>query len=170
MAIHASAILAHLGNYEQAIMYMHHAMVKGAPLPLTNLNLMFYMSRLHERWALTKSNKFERAPASALDQARAGFARCYEHEEALGGGMFQTDWAVGGGELRRRVYGVSTSSADASVRSVSNTTIATVSNVINTFFFMTCFARRSCRLAQIRADLEEVWRPCLRGKAVPYRE
>jgi hypothetical protein len=83
IAISASAILAQLGNYEQAVMYLHHALVKGAPKPLTNLHLMFYMSRLHERWAYSKNTKFIRAPASAIDQSRAGFARCYEHEEEV---------------------------------------------------------------------------------------
>jgi tetratricopeptide (TPR) repeat protein len=95
-SIYASSVLAQLQHYEQAIMYMHHALITGASAPLTNLHLMFFMSRLHEKWARSKNPNFERAPFDALDQAEAGYARCYEFEEERGGVMFRTEWAVGG--------------------------------------------------------------------------
>ena len=95
-SIFASSILAQLQHYEQAIMYMHHALVKGAPAPLSDFHLMFFMSRLHEKWARCKNENYEPAPLNAMDQATSGYIRCYEYEEEKGGVMFRTEWAVGG--------------------------------------------------------------------------
>jgi hypothetical protein len=97
-AITASCLLAELNQFEQAINYMHHAMVLGAPQPLSQLHLMFFMSRLHERWAAFNDpdDPSKNPPYYARDQAQAGYNRCYDYEESKGGMMFKADWAVGG--------------------------------------------------------------------------
>ena len=100
-AITASSILAELNQFEQAINYMHHAMVLGAPQPLSQLHLMFFMSRLHERWAAVPHDDADDAlnpPHHAISQAQAGYNRCFEFEESKGGMMFKADWAVGGSD------------------------------------------------------------------------
>jgi len=95
-SIMASSILAELNQFEQAVAYMHNAMVHGAPQPLTNLHLMFFMSRLYDRWHKAHTNDpstTSQPPSNANEQAKAGFARCYEFEAENGGMMFATEWA-----------------------------------------------------------------------------
>ena len=96
VSISVSAILAELNQFEQAIAYMHNAMVKGATQPLSNIHLMFFMSRLYERWhnAYVESpEKVDPPPVNALTQAKAGFARIFEFEAESGGIMFNAEWA-----------------------------------------------------------------------------
>ena len=103
-SVTVSAILAELKQYEQAVAYMHNAMAKGAPEPLRNLHLMFFMSRLYQRWHEAFSSMDPAAvedpddlvtppPLNVEQQAKAGFARCYEFEAETGGMMFKTEWA-----------------------------------------------------------------------------